>query len=200
MVELEIKAWKDADGLTAPSLLIGTQEELETILRDARQRHVFPKGYRRLAAKYVDWDDVYSTEIDLGDDVRKNVQTSDSKRIADAAATRQRTKNELAAADNFGKATRLFSDASMKRNSAIAALAGAKDRVVNTPEADKPALLKKIEIFQATCDATAKAFKTILEQYNVLRNPKATADEKNAAYIALGIIKPISQPEAPAAS
>ena len=194
--------YKDAAGLSAPELIFGfgQDDKIFKAIEDAQDRHIFPSGFKRIA---LFGSDRPVREIDfISEDVAKTAQNNDRLVKELEAKRRAQAQAERDAARNFTLADRLFRQMAQKRNSAVGKLAAEQARLT-APGLDDKGKVKQIEIIaaaKAENDKAIEEFNAILEQCNIIRNPKSKPEQKQAAYIALGVIKPISAPNTEAAN
>ena len=116
--------YKDAAGLTEPVVVNGPEADVNdqfTELADAQTRHEFPAEIKRLELYVL--PDPIEVAIFISDDVTKFSQQSDNRRQAEIEKQRAEAKLERDAADNIGKAHKLFQAAAQARNVAEAAVA-----------------------------------------------------------------------------
>jgi hypothetical protein len=206
----QIIGYADAAGLSKPVVLLGPgdpDEKKFAMLDDAADRHIFPSGIKRLA--HVAWDRSIRELEFISEDVASTAQNNDKLVKKLDAERKAKAQAERDAQKNFTAANVIFQKASQKRNAALG-LVSAAEGILNATkfpaeQAEKEAKFKadqmvKIDKAKKDYQAALDEFNAVLAQFNIIRNPKSTPEQKQAAYVALGIIKPISQPEAPAAS
>ena len=110
---------------------------------------------------------------------------------------RERAKIALDAQKNFTAASRIFQTASSKRNLAISKQSAAEGLLSSPtlPEKDRDSQIKKVEAAKADCATISEDFnKNILPHWQTITSRNATLEQKQAAFIALGVIKEAPEP------
>ena len=185
--------YADANGLAGAKVIAGpgitTDEQAEAIFEAARERDEFPKGFKRI--EFFSLPESDSIAAHISDEVTAAKQNQFQARLKLQDAERARNAAERDAQKNFSAANKIYNAAANKRNAAIAAVAVPNNTLASPTclEKDKPALLAQVEKLQPLADAATKEFNAVLEQFNLVRNPKATPEQKTAAYLALGGIE-----------
>jgi hypothetical protein len=192
MNTLIIIGYTNTHGLSGGKIIAGpgisTQAESETIMENARDLHKFPEGYKRVDLFMIERPE--ETHSFISEDVAHTVQNAAEAAAEAQVKARSKMESERAGQKNFTAAHNVFQAAAKKRNAAVGAVASQVNILTGlTEDKERASTQARIDKLQPLADEATADFNKVLEQFNVVRNPKATTEEKQAALVALGVVK-----------
>jgi hypothetical protein len=201
----QLLGFKDVNGLSKPDIIFGpgNDEKVFAALATAADKHIFPAGYKRIAL--VGWDAPIQELAYISEEVAASSQKTFKAQLAVQEKARERERVNRDLQKNFTAASKIFQAASTKRNLAISKLSSAEALLATPtlPEKDRDAQIKAVEKARGESTGIADDFsKNILPHWQAITSVKSTPEQKQAAFIALGVIKApeISAPEQAAAN